>query len=279
MMRAHVRRMVCALLSVLGARTGQAQGPDRTLVLFDNRDIALLTGATIMSFGVSHWDKRLAVGFTDSAMHARHPGLTSSAKRASIVTETVLMGTGGLTYGIARWRHADEVADVALHSTESVLTTAMFIQVIRGALGRGRPYVVDDSGEVRDTDPYEFNFMRGFTSFNYRSWPSMHAMASFAVASALSNEMRVRNVGGRHVISAALYTASAVPALARMYLDEHWASDIAMGVYLGVFAGQKVVLYSHAHPDNRPDNFFLGRGVRASVNLNGGSPSFSILPF
>jgi membrane-associated phospholipid phosphatase len=227
-------------------------------VVITGRDMGLVAGATAGAAVLSRFDVPIAHFFNDSAFHARHPGVTTAAKRASLVTETVLMLTGGTIYGIARIRHDAGTADVALHTTESVASAAMFIQVVRGLLGRARPYVIDDVGERRDTDPYDFEPLHGFTSFDYRSFPSMHAMASIAVATALTQEMRLRNTPHRGLISPLLYAGAAMPALARMYLDEHWSSDIALGAFLGAFAGQKVVTYSHARPDNRIDNFFLG---------------------
>jgi membrane-associated phospholipid phosphatase len=227
-------------------------------VVITGRDMGLVAGATAGAAVLSRFDAPIAHFFNDSAFHARHPGVTTAAKRASLVTETVLMLTGGTIYGIARIRHDAGTADVALHTTESVASAAMFIQVVRGLLGRARPYVIDDVGERRDTDPYDFEPLHGFTSFDYRSFPSMHAMASIAVATALTQEMRLRNTPHRGLISPLLYAGAAMPALARMYLDEHWSSDIALGAFLGAFAGQKVVTYSHARPDNRIDNFFLG---------------------
>jgi membrane-associated phospholipid phosphatase len=180
---------------------------------------------------------------------------------------------------VARLRHDDATADVAFHTTESVAAAAMFIQVVRGALGRARPYVIDEAGERRDSDPYDFELLHGFTSFNYRSFPSMHAMASLAAATALTQEMRVRDTPHRAVLSPLLYAGAALPALGRMYLDEHWASDIAMGAFLGVLSGQKVVGYSHAHPDNRVDHFFLR--PRLSVGLASGPHGLSpfVSPF
>ena len=225
-------------------------------------------------------DTRAANFVMDSGFHARHPGVKSASIRASYATETVLMITGGVVWGLARLNDDRGTADVAFHTTEAIASTAMVIQVVRGALGRGRPYVVDDdNGAKRDGDPKEFKFLRGFTSYNYRSWPSMHAMASFAAASALSNEMRVRDTPHRALITPALYTAAAMPALARMYLDQHWASDVAMGVFLGVFAGQKAVLYSHAHPNNTVDRRFLKPSVRATFTHDARGLSFSILPY
>jgi membrane-associated phospholipid phosphatase len=249
-------------------------------VLLEGRDLALIAGATAASAALVTIDTRVANFMSDSGFHARHPGFTTSAYNASHATETVLMITGGLVWGIARLNDDRGTADVAFHTTEAVLSTAMVIQVVRGALGRGRPYVLDDdNGEKRNGDPREFKFLRGFTSYNYRSWPSMHAMASFAAASALAQEMRVRNTPHRQVIAPALYTAAIMPSLARMYLDEHWTSDIAMGIFLGVFAGQKAVLYSHSHPDNPIDHRFLKPEVRATFTHNAGGLSFSILPY
>jgi membrane-associated phospholipid phosphatase len=253
------RALAFALIAAAGPlpRVGAQAAEQPSAVLITGRDLGLVGAATVGAALTSRFDVPIARMFADSAFHGRHPGFTTAAKRASVVTETVLMLTGGTIYGVARLRHDDATADVALHTTESVLSAALFIQVVRGALGRARPYVIDDAGEKKDADPYDFEPLHGFTSFNYRSFPSMHAMASFAVATALTQEMRLRGTPHRQVVSPLLYAGAVVPSLARMYLDEHWTSDIVMGVFLGVLAGQKVVLYSHEHPDNRVDRALL----------------------
>jgi membrane-associated phospholipid phosphatase len=201
------------------------------------------------------------------------------AKRTSAVTETLLMISGGATWAIARLGHADGTADVAFHTTEAVASGAMFIQVIRGIAGRARPYVIDDAGEKRDSDPYEFAWLKGFRSFNYRSFPSMHAMASFATATALTTEMRVRNTPHRAIVSPLLFLAASASPAARMYLDEHWASDIALGTFLGVFAGQKVVFYSHDHPGNPIDRRFLKPELEMGVRIDARGLSLHLSPF
>ena len=279
------RRLATAIVGAAmclhsGTAVAQSGGTPPSSVLLNGRDLALLGIATASSVALVTLDTRIANFMTDSGFQARHPGFKTAAYRASHVTETVLILTGGAVWGMARLNDDRGTADVAFHTTEAVFSTAMVIQVVRGALGRGRPYVVDDeNGEKRNGDPREFKFLRGFTSYNYRSWPSMHAMANFAVASALSQEMRVRDTPHRQVIAPALYAAAVMPSLARMYLDEHWTSDIAMGIFLGVFAGQKAVLYSHAHPDNAIDRRFLEPAVRATITHDAGGLSFSILPY
>jgi Membrane-associated phospholipid phosphatase len=258
--RRIITGVATTVLLCLGAPPAAAQtAAQPSGVVITGRDLGLIGAATVATGALSRLDVPVARLLGDSAFHARHPGLTTAAKRASYATETVYMLTGGAVYLVARTQKDGGTADVALHTTEAVASAAVFIQVVRGALGRARPYVIDDAGEKRDADPYDFEPLHGFTSFNYRSFPSMHAMASIAVATALTQEMRQRDTPHRGIISPLLYVAASAPPLARMYLDEHWTSDIVMGAFLGAFAGQKVVTYSHAHPDNRIDNAFLGR--------------------
>ena len=267
---------MCVVLLTAPATSVLSQPP---APLITHRDMALFAEATLATAALSRLDVRFANALYDSAFQVHHPGITSAAHRASYATETVYMLTGATVWGVARWRQSEGTADVAFHTTESVAATAVFIQVIRGALGRSRPYVVDAVGEKRNGDPYEFQFFRGFRSYNYRSFPSMHAMASFAVASALATEMKRRNTPNQAVLAPVLYAGAALPSLSRMYLDEHWASDIALGVFLGVFAGQKAVNYSHDHPGNYFDRKFLSPSVRATFTHDAGGLSFTLLPF
>jgi membrane-associated phospholipid phosphatase len=272
----RLRPLTCALLCfALASASAEAQGSP----LITHRDMALFAGATLATAAVSKLDVRLAHALYDSAFQVNHPGITSGANRASLATETIYMISGATVWGIARLRHSDGTADVALHTTEGVASTAMFIQVIRGILGRSRPYVVDAVGEKRNGEPYDFHYFEGFRSFNYRSFPSMHAMASFAVASGLATEMKRRNTPNRALITPILYAGATVPSLARMYLDEHWASDIALGAFLGAFAGQKAVNYSHDHPDNYFDRKLLAPRLTATFTRSANGLSFMLLPF
>ena len=265
-------------LCVLAPQSRAQSSEQPSAVVITGRDLGLIGGATVATALITRVDVPVARFFNDSAFHRRHPGVTTFARRASVATETLYMLTGGTVYLVSRIRKDEGTADVAFHATESVLFPAMFIQVIRGALGRARPYVIDETGEKRDADPYEFQPLHGFTSFNFRSFPSMHAMASLAVATALTQEMRQRDTPHREVIAPLLYTAASLPPLARMYLDEHWTSDIVLGAFLGVFAGQKVVTYSHEHRDNRLDNAFLGRRMNIGFSDDGAGLSLFVSP-
>ena len=263
---------------IVGSSSAQSASPAPSARVFTSRDAAILGGATVGAAAVSLFDVRIARFFAETSLHKQHR-FQVVAKRTSLVTETLLMLSGTGVWALARLGHSSGTADVALHTTESVASGAAFIQVIRGIGGRARPYVVNDSGEARDSDPYDFELLKGFTSFDYRSFPSMHAMASFAAATALSQEMRLRNTRGRQLLSPMLYVAATASPAARLYLDEHWASDIALGAFLGIYAGQKVVIYSHEHPQSRVDRFFLKPRSRVGVVIDAGGASLRVWPF
>jgi membrane-associated phospholipid phosphatase len=255
-------------LAAIVAGPARAQEPHRSPQVIAGRDLAILGAGALGAAAVSTFDVKIARFFAESALH-RHR-LDVASHRTSAVTETLLMLTGSSLWAIGRLSHGKATAEVALHTTESVASGAAFIQIIRGIGGRARPFVVEDSGDVRDSNQYDFEWFHGFRSYNHRSFPSMHAMASFATATALSKEMQVHRTRYREILSPMLFVAASASPAARMYLDEHWASDVALGALIGIFAGQKTVSYSHTHSQTPIDRFLLARQANLGISLRGG---------
>lgn len=81
----------------------------------------------------------------------------------------------------------------------------------------------------------------------------MHAVASVAVATALTQEMRLRETPHRNIIAPVLYAGAVMPALARVY--------------------------SHDHPDNRIDRAFLRPKVSATIVHDARGFSLMLSPF
>jgi membrane-associated phospholipid phosphatase len=243
----HAVVLFAVLAPVAGAQSPDTARGDKTFLT--RRDLgisAIALGATAL---LSRWDDDIAVA--SQQPNWQKPPLRSFATRVSKVNETTLTVAGIVTYGIARWSGNRGLTDVALHATESVVLASLASQVIRGPLGRARPYV------TRDTGQYQFTFGKGFRNFDNRAFPSIHTSSSVAVATVLTMEMKRRDWAPTPIVAPLLFGAALLPGIVRIELDQHWASDIAAGAFMGALAGYKVVTYSHEHPDNFFDRNLL----------------------
>jgi membrane-associated phospholipid phosphatase len=207
---------------------------------------------------LSHWDRDIARASQESRFQSN--SMHDLALGISKVNETTLTLGGIATWGIARLVKSPDVADIALHATESVMLASLASQVIRGPLGRSRPHVTNDA------DQYDFHFGQGFGNFKYRAFPSIHTSSSMAVATALTMEMHRRHQKATPFVAPVLFAAAALPGLARIQLNQHWASDILAGAMMGVFAGYKVTSYSHDHPHTWFDRKLLDVSVSRAPN-------------
>ena len=227
---------------------------------FVKRDLVAGGVAVAGSAVVSAFDLRIA-------HWARSPGVQGDSSRHDLVeqltraNETPMMLAALATYGVGRVAGLHTTADVGLHTLEALVLTTGMSQVVRGVLGRTRP-------RASLEDPFRFKPFTGFSGFETRSYPSLHTAASFAAASALVGELHERRPSAVKVAAPLLYTAALVPPLTRIYLDQHWASDLVAGAFLGVLIGNRVVSYAHSHRRNRLDRALLA--VSAMPDGRGG---------
>lgn len=216
----------------------QADGDRRFL---RPRELAVLGVGLAASAAVSLADLRIAHWDQSSSVQGG-----SSRKRffndVTKVNETTITLAGLAAYGIGRVTHANALTDIARHTTESVVLTSLISQAIRGPLGRTRPYVTKDSNQ------YDFHAFKGFTSFDNRAWPSLHSATAFAAGSALVGEIRARHPEALSWAAPVIYAAAAMPGFSRMYLNQHWASDVLAGDVLGAVIGSRLVHYAHSAP-------------------------------
>ena len=271
-----------ALLFAVLQQPAMAQRVDTSGVsktFFNRRDLTMAGVALVATGALSYFDDGLARasqrGRRNNPITGEQlDGLSRFSTKVSKVNETTLTAAGIITYGAGRLFHSPLVTEVSLHATESVVLASVVSQLIRGPLGRTRPYV------SRDSNQYKFKPFRGFygdSSFDYRAFPSIHTSSSMAIATVVTMEIHRRNPEATPFVAPLLFAAGMLPGLARLRLDQHWSSDVAAGAFMGVLAGYKVVSYSHAHPGNRFDKIFLTASV--APNPHGGmlvmlSPTF-----
>jgi membrane-associated phospholipid phosphatase len=250
-----VRRLSQPLVAVLiAASSAGAQPSDTSKVstapLFTARDAVwavVFTGTSIALFQfdekIHHWVQRPSI--QDDSF------LADLSKNANYANENRLMLAGLATYGIGKLAGKPNAADIGFHVTEAVAVSTVLNTALRGALGRERPYSTDP------IDAFSFDGWEGFSDFDFRAFPSIHASANFSAAAALTAEVRRRWPGATWWVGITSYGLAALPTLSRLYQGRHWASDLVMGGFVGTLTGLKIVQYHHSHPRNTIDRIFL----------------------
>jgi hypothetical protein len=235
-----------------------ARAQDTTKTFFTRRDVLWAGVGLAGGAGISIFDKRIA-NWTRTPSVQGSSSRHSFVKSLTVVNETPLTIGAFATYGAGRLIRNETIADVGLHATEALVLTVAVSEAIRGPLGRLRPRSSPD-------DQYDFQFWGGFTNFARRSYPSLHSAVGFTTASVLVQEIHFRDPRINVVAAPLLYTAALIPGVTRLYLDEHWASDVFSGAVLGAVLGAKVVNYAHTHKRNRFDRWMLGATLTPSAN-------------
>jgi membrane-associated phospholipid phosphatase len=271
-MRLNARHLV-ALLCLAGApfpaALAQADSSARPS-LFTYRD-ALLAGGIVLGARLVHpLDYRYARRLQDSSTQANSRLQTL----AFFVRTTAAPGSyiiGGSMFAIGRVAKNRKLASLGLHGTEALLVGEATATVIKGVVGRQRPYGTPP-------DPNNYELMRGFKGGDeYQSFPSGHSVAAFAAAAAVTAETARNAPNTRWIVGPIMYGGAALVGVSRMYNNRHWASDVLIGAGIGTFAGLKVVRYHDAHPGNGVDRLLISGSISPDP-AGGQSLRWSILP-
>jgi membrane-associated phospholipid phosphatase len=227
--------------------------------LFNHRDALIAAGMTAAMFALFPVDKRIAAELRDSATQAnRFFGTTAKSVEEITSPGAYIIGAG--MYFVGRLGNMPKLADLGWHGTEAVLVGEGVTFILKGAAGRSRPFVSND------TIPHDFDLGRGFKDPEWQSFPSGHSTTAFAAASAVTDETSLWWPKSVWVVGAIMYGGATLVGLSRMYHNKHWASDVALGAMIGTFSGKKVVLASHDNPNNVIDRIMLGTHVAGDRN-------------
>src|SRR5512143_1260157 len=152
----------------------------------------------------------------------------------NIGDDATLVGHGALTAPIIGGMYlygylADDgkMRKTSLLSVESFVLTGVFVQVLKHATGRHRPYTGDP--------PHTWDGPTIHNSGSNMSFPSGHASSAFAVASVIAMEY------GNIIVPTLAYGVATTTPLNRVTHNAHWSSDIFVGSAIGYFTGKAVV--------------------------------------
>jgi membrane-associated phospholipid phosphatase len=264
------RLVIALLLAVPGIARAQADTIGAPRALFTYRDLVLAGSVAAVTLLARPFDDRMAARLQDSSTQANRK-LQGTATFVRTVATPGSYYIGGTMYLAGRLTKNERLADVGLHGTEALIVGELVAVVIKGTMGRQRPYV-----EPRNSNSYQL--FRGFGgSDKYRSFPSGHSTSAFAAAAAVASETSRFWPETRWIIGPILYTGAALTGVSRMYNNRHWASDVLVGAGVGTFAGLKVVRYHHTHPGNRLDDWLL-TGSIVPKGDGGHAVRWSIMP-
>ncbi len=250
--------------------------------LFTYRDAALAAAFAGLTVAMFPADRHIAQRLQDPDLRANR-FFDKSGNGVEVITSPGAFIIGGGLYATGKLLHHPDLADLGWHGTEAVVIASGITGLLKGVLGRSRPYATND------TNPRDFAFLRGFghgtygitssgqklSSADYQSFPSGHTTTAFAAAAAVTSETRRMWPRALWVVAPVMYGGATLVGLSRMYHNNHWASDVVLGAGIGTFSGLKVVRYSHAHPDNKLDKLILGATIVPNAD-GGGTVAFSI---
>lgn len=137
-----------------------------------------------------------------------------------------------------------QITAFGIYTIEGLVISGIFVTVIKGMVGRARPYV--------DQNPYDFH---PFTlQPKYFSFYSGHTTTAFSFASIMAHYFN--NV----YLSSLAYTLASLTGLQRIYFNKHWSSDVFIGALAGVLIGRQVVKLNKNYKDLEADgeNIRLG---------------------
>ena len=254
-------RVLVALATLAGPAATSAQSveipqvrPDSATVrankrLFTQRDLVVAGAFTATTLLFLPLDQQLARDLQDSSVQANR-FFSKASKGVEYIATPGAYFIGGGMYLLGRAAGKPRIADLGWHGTEAVILGELTATLLKGTLGRARPFVATD-------DPGNFRFGRGFQSGQWKSFPSGHTTTAFAAAAAVTDETSLWWPKSTWIVGPIMYGGATLVGLSRMYHNRHWASDVAVGALIGTFSGKKVVLASHSSPHNIIDRVML----------------------
>ena len=193
------------------------------------RALVVVSGASAITLALLPFDQRIAHAF-------QRPRLQDNETLRHVVNDIArigdpapfVIGGGALALGLISGNPV--LHSIGLHLVEGVGAATIVNGFAKGVAGRSLPGI-----ERRGS----FKLGRGFREHNgpYVAFPSGHTAAAFAMASVLVGESHRWMPAAVPYVATLGYTAATGVALARLYQNVHWASDLPLAAVIGTYAG------------------------------------------
>ncbi|MBK9985153.1 MAG: phosphatase PAP2 family protein [Saprospiraceae bacterium] len=149
------------------------------------------------------------------------------------------VGTFGLVSAVFK---NEKGVRTSLLATQSMITTGVWIQIIKQVTGRERPnasYYNTKSGGGSWYGPFasfDKSLSLKYPGSAFNSFASGHTAIAFSIATVFASQYN-----HTPVIPILSYTAATMVGLSRLTENKHWSSDVFVGALLGYLCGKQVV--------------------------------------
>jgi len=222
--------------------------------ILTRRDLVIAAGFTAVAVALFPVDKELT-DWVRSDRHLENHPLRNTMAGAEWGVEKGAMIAGGGLWALGLVARNRTVAGIGAHTLVSIGATHQVTNLLKGVFGRSRPYLSSDSL------PHDWQPGTGFGDSDRRSFPSGHTSIAFAFATAMSTEISHAWPRAGKIATPLLYAGATSSALARIYHDQHWASDVAVGAAVGILTTRATLRLLHGHPGNFIDKVVLNTRI------------------
>ncbi len=243
----HSILAIIGAISLLLIATARLQASDSTCAIVEDTKAGLkdfstlfhrIGSTTLQGYGTALAEGFVTVGVDYAIMSS---GIDEagqnrmirwrSAADSSLFSTPNYFGTTGVgvlvvvgTYATGWIGGVPVLRKAARNAAETMLIAGVITTVSKGIIGRARP----DAGEgARSFDPFSFNEA-------HFSMPSGHTTVAFSIASAFAR------VIDNTYATIGLYGLATGTAMARMYFNKHWFSDVLSGAGIAIASSSLV---------------------------------------
>ena len=254
----HGRLTVVIVASVFtfGAPAGAqvaTRPPSDSVRLFTRRDGAAVIGIAVAVAAIMPVDRSIATAFQRGSLQS-NGGLRGSSNVFNGLADPGTVVFSAVTYFVGIGAHSRPIASLGMHTGEAIVMGGVLAELIKGAVGRARP-------SVSPADSRDFHSWKGFGNDNFGSFPSGEATAAFATATMASREVGRSWPRASPYVTTASFAAATLVGVARLYRNQHWASDVVAGAGLGTLSAVLFDRYNQKYPDNIFNRVFLPGSV------------------
>ena len=211
----------------------------------------MIAGALGAGVAVSMFDARLLAG---TRLLGNHAEMDRGSAIGSAIGGPGPIALGAALYTAGRVTGDGFAATTGREVIRAVVVSGGLTALIKGAVGRSRPFVSPDDAD-------EYSPGHGFLTSARASFPSGHTSAAFAAATVLIREIDAQHPRARLIAGPLLLGTATFVGFSRIYDQQHWPSDVVVGAALGAITGYEVV--AHA----RDDRSHIGAGFLSHLAI------------